>query len=523
MTQRLSIVRSMLAICLMSLSCAHLPRASQQDTTSRVVSAIHAGCYRCLLHARDLLQQSSARPSEEGELLLFQVHALLALRQRELGISSDASLAQARRMAESLPRSLAPVRVVRIVESVPVDDAAVPTEERQRFFRANSDVRGGLDETRLWLSKATYMPAFREYLWLSLDCSYPRIGRTSQDRSLIGADDPRSSAVPARDVPLLTYRRAICGAMDRDALARLREGFPDYTEAEFFQAKALLRVPQGDAIRRAAELLDRVKGPLASSSSVHYLDGLARQTSGDCNNALSRFDAALLLVPQHERAQLGRVICFSYLGNADAAISAADELITSAAPNVGDAYYWRAWNLHRRHEPGAALHDIERATRLLANEAVFVLHGAVLYDLGRLDDAERELNAARRFDQGGRNCSVMWYLGLVGAAREAWTMSGESFANATSCYMRSMAEIEALLTALTTAKTQDPFQEAQATALESTLVEERRQVSAAAFNAALQFIRAGDRARAATYLDTAALDPSRNASIEQLRLLLKEL
>jgi len=229
-----------------------------------------------------------------------------------------------------------------------------------------------------------------------------------------------------------------------------------------------------------------------------------------------------LFVP-HERALLGRTICLSYLSDHRTAIDAASKLIEGSPPNAGDAYYWRAWNDRRLNELPQATADIERAKSLLYNESVLTLAGIIHHDSDRLDAATADLLAAKAANRAGRNCSAMWYLGLVEVKREEWLSSAAHFVDAATCYHREVLDTEKRLEDLLQSTILDTaFKTSQAAMLQTALRDDRAQESAAAYNAALQFFRGGDRSKAAVYLDMAARDPARAAQVAELREQLKQ-
>ncbi len=57
----------------------------------------------------------------------------------------------------------------------------------------------------------------------------------------------------------------------------------------------------------------------------------------------------------------------------------------------------------------------------------------------------------------------------------------------------------------------------QLAGFEATIKEDRSQESASACNAAVNFLRTGDRVNAASYCDLAARDPQRRPKVEELR------
>jgi tetratricopeptide (TPR) repeat protein len=209
-------------------------------------------------------------------------------------------------------------------------------------------------------------------------------------------------------------------------------------------------------------------------------------------------------------------VCLSVLDRHDEAIAAATVLIDAGADNRAEAYYWRAWNHRRLEDLPAARNDIERAKRLAASIDIYTLAGIIAYEQDRLDAAVTDLQAARAMS-APRSCTAAWYLGLVHMRRELWPNGAGAFESAMTCFETSLARHEAGRAALEANTIMDPaFKARQIAVSDVAIADARRQMYAAAMNAAKNFALAGDRARAAQLGERASADPDLAPEVEVL-------
>lgn len=516
-TNRVAVLRALrhLAFAACIGGCASIGAERQAEQAAAHARALALeGCYDCLLEARAILERSPrTATSARGGELRFEIELLVALREKELGLDASDAMARARGLTASLPAGSDTGTFLMLVDAIPPDEAALPSQDRRKHLVEHRNVRRERSRWLAWLKTGPLSPHFRQYVSLALSCAYPGDAPGPPDE----AEWPVAGDAP----PLLQYRAAVCGKADTAALLDLRQRVPAFVETAFALARRELRMVHAGGSVRAMPYLDDVHRRFPLSPSVTYLSGMVRQVHGNCRDALPFFEQTTTLRPTHDRALLATIICASHLGRHQEAIDDASRLIELGGSNAGDAYYWRAWNRHRRHELSDAARDVERARTLLYNEAVLTLAGVIAHDADRLDDAERHLTSARA-GPGNRNCQAMWYLGLVNFRREQWSASAREFADATACYETQAGETEALLDDVQHRVDLPPaFRDSQLAGLRAELAENRAQSSAAAYNAALNFVRGRDFANAATYIDRAARDPARAPGLDELRRLVK--
>lgn len=190
---------------------------------------------------------------------------------------------------------------------------------------------------------------------------------------------------------------------------------------------------------RAAALLTQASAAFPESIAIRLMLANAHDLNGDATAALDAFDRVLAAKPAHVDARLGRLRNLSYLSRADEAISAATAIIDTGTGtwNVGDAYYWRAWNRYQTRQLDDAWADVRQAMSLLSNTAVYALAGSIAYARKDLDTAVAHFNRAFEIDPS--NCLAVWSAGLVHIDRAEWPAAAGTFSKATACFATAAA------------------------------------------------------------------------------------
>jgi tetratricopeptide (TPR) repeat protein len=524
--------RLWLAVVVVSMACAHPapPRQPNPDlqALARADAAVLEGCYDCLIQARDTYARVGVGPVRRLIVTrLFETELLIALREKELDLSSaTASLARARDVARELPSEFEANRYLAIAEAVP-DDTVGKSRAADRSFRiAHGGFQSRITEELAWLravdAGALRQPV-REYLALSIDCSYPSRPRPPNQpappRGLQGAP-PLTPESPA----LLVYRQGLCSTIDGVRMERARAASPRFVETSLFLGRVAVSNARNDGGGKARELLAEAYARFPNSPAVTYLTGNYNQIVGDCRAALRYYGETIALEALHEDALLGRTICLTYLKQTDEAMAAATHLIGLKLDNISDGYYWRAWNQEfmLKALPGARA-DIESAKAIRATVAIFTLAGVIEHDQDDLDPSETDLKIAVGMPEGSRQCMAWWYLGLVRMKRKVWIESAKSFETALGCYAQDEQDAaDGLKFIKAKADLDETFRARQVANFEAAIVEAQHQKFAAAFNAANYFATGGDFPKAKTMVDIAAADTTLAEKVAILRDYLKD-
>jgi tetratricopeptide (TPR) repeat protein len=507
--------KAWLAVLAVSIGCASAPiRKADQVALSAADAQILDGCYDCLLQAHATYSRVAvgrARPLVIQRL--FETDLLLTLREKELALEPSSAWTEAQALAKALPAAEDAARYLTIVEAVPGDDQGWTHAETLAFRRAHVPFVRQINDDLVFLASGVLSQPVRRYLALAIDCAYPHRSRTDQPAG--------SRPLPPDAPPLLVYRAAICGVIDKASLEQVRKQVPAFVETSYFLARLAVATAHDNGPTQARALLDEVYKRFPRSPSVTYLTATLDRLTGDCKAALGFYDETIALRSAHEDALLGRTICLTYLKRADEAIATATHMIDLRTDNIAQAYYWRAWNHRDRHELDAARADIESAKHEEASGDILTLAGMIEHDQDDLPPAEADLNGALDMAGGGGNCTAMWYLGLVHMKQERWLDSGTAFEHAMSCYETQVALDRVGLAKIQRREDLDPdFKQAQIDGFEAAIKEDQSQQYAAAFNAANHYARGGNVDKARTCLDIAAKDPALAGQVAALRKIL---
>jgi len=466
------------------------------------------GCYDCLLAARDEytgLAGSSASGPASIATRLFETDLLIAVREKELGLPPSQALAEAHRLAASLPPRSAATRYVALAEAVPPNDLGVPAHELRVFRSRHADALGDMRAQIAWLSHGPLRTLLNEYLRLALECTY--FAETHAT--------PPSESRPAGEL-VLEYRAQICGFGPMAALESVRGREPRFVETSLFIANTELVLAPHDGPRRAQEHLAEAAAKFPRSSAIDYLTASYDLWAGENEAALVAFDRTLAVHPGHERARLGRTISLYRLGRAQDAIDNATQLLELGSEHRVDALFWRARSHYMLHQLDEARTDIFAAKELTGTNDVLGLSGIITYELDDLDTARSDLTAA--IAVGPTDCTSRWYLALVERRGRHWRDAGGGFSAAMTCFHDRAADSLAQAAALQ-ARTDiaAAYRERAARGLTASAEADRKEERLAALGGASCFAAAGDAAAARALLDVAAEEPELAERVTRVR------
>lgn len=463
------------------------------------------GCYDCLAEALatyERLAIGQARPLIVQRI--FETEVLLGLRLKELAMRPNERFDAARKLIPELPATFPTEKYLEIAQSIPPDPAGgVPKRDVIDALR-----RFTVPQLTGYKDALASGPSaiLGGYLTASLECT------------LVGVGTPPPPAPPAT-IGAIAFRRENCLRINREMLTKRVTDDARFTEAGVFVGRVRSTRPGAKEVADARVWLNAAVLKWPRSSSVTYALGALNQTVGDCRAAVTWYDKTLAEYGEHEDAHLGRLMCLSYLRRHPEALEEAGGMIFRKI-SEGEAYYWRAWNYREMNNLTAARLDSNKMKSLLFNDRVMTLAGQIEYDMGDLPIAEKDLTDAVRLGRGD-NCIAQWYWSLVQLKKKAWTPTAEGFVRSLDCYEGDRAKNVGSLDEMKKAENVDEaYRKGQLENFAALINEDDSQISASAFNAAVNYARAQNREKALQYLDLAAKDPARAAQVEELRKLI---
>lgn len=488
---------------LLLTACGGPRRPSLATQVESADALVAEGCYRCLDEA---VARYFALPPARGaaaatnDTKLFRALILLAVREKELGLEAAPHLKQAGHLVAHTTSPAAAREQLRWAELLPDNRSALSrdaaSDQLTRLRAAGPEVAARL------ASASAATDRVDVYLNVSLVCA-SRFDRRSPTLDAVAA--------PALGDHLIQWGVAICGRDREELLAGLAAGHPRFVEADYWRGmyRAALAVSPRARVE-ARERLQAAHTAIPESPAIAFeLAGIVRMSSP--RDAVPLYEAVVRRVPDHHEAWLGLGICLSYANRSRDAIAALSKVLDGRWFR-GEALYWRAWNEHALGELDAAWSDIEEARKIVYSTDVYGLAGRIAHDRGEFDTARPLLEKAVELSDA--NCAAAWYLGLVHSVRERWLEGGAAFSGAERCYR---ADIEHLQQEQKRAEAGDADAVARAVETEAGIRAAEQQAALAAYNAAFNLVKGGDRDRARPLLDRAVTHPAVADRARELR------
>ncbi len=371
--------------------------------------------------------------------------ALIALRQRELGMMDDGYLDRARAI-------LSGNSALQVTYGVVLDIIDTGT----RRVRGVSEP-GAMDRSRALVANRTMWLAFlRPHAdddalfadtWVWFSCSQ------STNRGDKDYDALLAPLVRFKAAPLALYQASVCTGVDKAAIESIETQDPRFREIDYWLAMSELgAISPSAVIQLATPRVDLAQEHLARAYAWHpawptlmtSLGGLY-MTAEAFDSALDMYDKQLALLPNFGDGLLGRVRALSYLGRYEDAIAGATALLDAQA-FAGEAYYWRAWNQLRIPRVDEAWADVQLAERVWVNSDVSKLAGIIAYQRRELEVAKGKFETSQSLN--GDDCETRFNLAAVNAELGAWSAAVDAYDGTGACLERLRAQIGSQIAAL---------------------------------------------------------------------------
>ena len=468
------------------------PQPSPAERLAAVDAELRAGCLDCLRSAYqqyEALRQSPAI-ADAATAGAIRAAALVALRERELGMLDDGYLAKARERAAGdpgLPRTIS--TLLDIVDALPIARGARPVStdadlERLRTLRQNRDAWAAL------LRSAARDDIAAAYIWVALACD-------ALDTQTLQPPEIFDVASPFAGAPLVVYREALCRRTETPTLESLLNANARFAEVAYWLGFAELasRPPKLDEadrwLRRAYEW--RPNWPALTLT----MGGVA-MTGEEFDRAHTLYQETLALQPDSGDAMLGDLRALTYLGAAVDAIAMADRMI-AARWSVGDGHYWKAYNELQLSRLDDAWRDIEEAERTLINAQVPKLAGLIAYRRQQLDVAIARFTTS--YDRNRLDCETMFYLGLVHADLRHWPDTAGMLGGAAGCLQALEADLTQEIERIRASTISEERRATQVARREQQIAEGRRRIATSWFDIAVADFNLSKRDEARLYAE----------------------
>ena len=435
--------RPLLLVLVMVSACAHpKPAPPAPDLHSARLAAadreLRAGCLDCLVAAYreyDALRTVPAA-AERASTGAIRAAALIALRERELGMVDEGYVQRGRDVAAGYP-AVPPVlaTVLDVVDATapasvgagrPTNDADL---ERMRVVRTNREAWSDA------LRAAAGSDVAVAYAWLAFTCG-------SSDARAMSRDDIIRPVESSATTPLIRYRTATCRAVESDTLQRLLADEPRFQEIEYTRGLAFVARQKLDDADAA---FDRAWQWHPAWPTLTLAIANVAMTAEEFERAMTMYAETLKYEPQAVDALLGKVKALTYLSRNTEAIATTDELLLQRW-YVGDARYWRAVNETALERYDDAWTDIELAAKLLVNAEVPKLAGIIAYHRHELEVSRGKFDDSLK--RNPSDCETFYYLGLVLGELRQWPRASDVVPKAGACLERTVEQAREAIEAI---------------------------------------------------------------------------
>jgi tetratricopeptide (TPR) repeat protein len=345
--------------------------------------------------------------------------ALLGIRERDLGTEDSGYLKRAQDLAVTLgPSSNLPL-LLQIADTLPVRGGVRQMGDDVDLARNQTAIRNR-DAWTAQLREHADDDPLTATLWLSFNCAYVPAGQQVVPEWV--------AHVPTwKDTPLIGFKAAVCRGFVRNLFTDLLDADARFRETHYFIALSFAFAARiDDAMTHLLNAYEwRPRWPAVTNSLAG--DYIALE---EFDKAIEFYDKTLAIVPTFADAMLGKVKALTYAGMYVEAIAATEPLLAGRW-QLGDAYYWRAFNELQLNRLDPAWDDVETAAKFIRNAGVPKLAGIIAYRRKQLDVARAKFEESYKI--GRDDCETGFYLGVVHAEQGTWPATATVLIETSAC------------------------------------------------------------------------------------------
>jgi len=474
------------------------------------------GCYACLkesLAIFERLGQAKVQPAGLAEKA-FDTALLIAVREKELGIPADDSMAAARKRVVASRQP-----VLDAAELIIGDSTGLDPEMRSFVTGRNRPAVEPENPKRRALDAFAQTDLTAKYVALAVDC---------EQQKLIESVDMKALTAAYSGSPLMQFRLATCPRPAGPNIAAIRENDPRWVDTVYWEGRREMVASLGNAIdlSKVIGLYGQGREGFPSSTMLAMAWSNANLSAEEFAAALSGFDDVIKRYPTHRDALNGRMQSLSYLMRHDEAIAAATRLLDLGTWHIPDANYWRAWNRYQIKEYDSAWTDVENAIKGVSNSRVYMLAGLIAYARKQLQTAVDRFDTAFAADAGA--CDAVWMSGLVSIDMDELAIAAPKFARSMTCFTsaasglrQARAQLDQMIQkrgSPATARDQRNLDRLQRDADTAEL-----KSAQSAFNGSQCYARTGNKGLALNLIDVAIAHPGMSEKATALKALIEKL
>jgi tetratricopeptide (TPR) repeat protein len=482
-------------------ACAPRTPPAVNPWPARVAAADAAaaeGCYRCLERALGEYEEAlAAQPDATLAVRAYRTAVHLAVRERLIGLYPGSF--------QDAPARLANGAAAGDVEAAQEVLGVLPWR-RGTVGLGTGLPAGQQDLPRLRARRAALEATVEQDAWhamllLALVSANPFIaldeGQVPQRGQQPGLDrDTWWRRHP--DDASLSFTRLTLLRGSIDDLSSFSSAHPSFAEVDSILGEAELArgrlVSADEALARALEALPMLVPALVLRADL-------RQRMEDFALATALYDQLLERFPDHREALLGRTKSLGFQGRHEEAIVTADRMLQLGTWYMGEAHYWKAWNLFTLRRIDPAREAVDAARRLMVNADVHYLGGAIALNQQRLADALTDFDEAIALE--GRHCEAHYDRAAVHLMQRNWTTAAAGFDEAFECHTARTPVLEQRIADAREARVADDVRASLVARRERALLDHRHQLAWARYNGSVAYANVGKVSDARSRADEA--------------------
>jgi tetratricopeptide (TPR) repeat protein len=360
--------------------------------------------------------QAAAGPATLGAA---RTAALLAIRERDLGTEDSGYLKRAQDLAVAAGQTANLPLLLQITDTLPFRGGVRQMGDDVDLVRNQTAIRNRDAWTQELRAHADEDP-LKATLWLSFNCAYVPAGQQVVPEWV--------DRVPSwKGTPLIEFKAAVCRGFVRPPFEALLDADARFMETHYFIGLAFaFGAKIDDAMAHLLKAYEwRPRWPAVTNSLAG--DYVALE---EFDKAIEFYDRTLAVVPTFSDAMLGKVKALTYAGKYEEGLAATEPLLAGRW-QLGDAYYWRAFDEMQLNRLDPAWDDVESAAKYVRNAGVPKLAGIVAYRRQQLDIARAKFEESYKL--GRDDCETGFYLGVVHAEQATWAPSATVLMETSGC------------------------------------------------------------------------------------------
>jgi len=447
-----------------------------------------------------------------GERFL-EAALVLALREREIGITDPDVLQQASALLLSVPYLGGFRKYVEIVDHIPVNTKGITGGDAQSDESLDNYfewAKENVDNINTQLKQNSTSSDLLAYLYISFHGPYSHRFPEQDDMTTLGNLFPVS--------PLIRFKLSIYPILDDRGLKGILDADPEFYEAELFLGD--VEMQGGNVLSAEKRYLNVNEHIPRSTSAVISLANVCFHLE-EFDRCLEYNEKALELAPRYRDAILGKAMCLGYLGRHEEALLELQKMMELGSYYIGESYYWMAWNLRELGRIDEAQIPVEKAKNyLIGHYEVMLLAGLVAYQQGRLEDAKQDLTEA--LELNSFECEAAYHLGKIHADRAEWSDSGILFEKAASCNNQVERALIFKIREIESSPMSEARKQKHIRKKETQILQTTRTKATAYYNAAAGFFNAKMRDKAMAMAEKAAEHPVTREKAQELIKAIKQ-